>query len=178
MKVYIAALLILISIFCLPVQGNCIKTPIDDTLLEIGDEAPNIKLKARRGGIKSLHDYKGKIVLVQFWASWCLPCRQFSSSWIRVYEKYKNAEFKTNTGFEVYSISLDTKKKDWKKASKEDGIPWKANTLDKKGLNSSYAFIYGVTQLPADFLLDEHGKVLAIDFTAYELDKLLSAMLK
>ncbi len=178
MNVYTFALLIALAIFCLPVQGNCIKPPIDDTLLEIGDKAPNIKLKARRGGVKSLDNYKGKIVLVQFWASWCLPCRQFSKDWIRVYEKYKHAEFKTNTGFEVYSISLDKKKKDWKKASKEDGIPWKANTIDKKGWDSNYAFIYGVSKLPLDFLLDENGKVLAIDFTANELDQMLSAMLK
>lgn len=180
MNVYTFTLCILIScfVFNTPTQANIQKLPTDDTLLEIGDKAPNIKLKARRGGFKSLENYTGKIVLVQFWASWCLPCRQFSKDWIRVYEKYKNAEFKTNTGFEVYSVSLDKKKKDWKKASKEDKIPWKANTIDKKGWDSNYAFIYGVSKLPLDFLLDEQGKVLAIDFTAGELDRLLSTMLK
>lgn len=165
-------------IFCFSVKGNSKKLPTGDRLLEIGDKAPNIKLKAKKGGVKSLYNYEGKIVLVQFWASWCLPCRQFSKDWIRVYKKYKNAEFINNTGFEVYSISLDKKKKDWKKASKADGIPWKANTLDKKGWDSNYAFIYGVNKLPSDFLLDENGKVLAIDFTAGELDRLLSSMLK
>jgi len=180
MKIYAPILLVTIifAIFCFSTKANIKNLPIDNTLLEIGDEAPNIKLKARRGGVKSLHDYKGKIVLIQFWASWCLPCRQFSKDWIRVYEKYKKAKFINNTGFDVYSISLDKKKKDWKKASKADGIPWKANTLDKKGWDSNYAFIYGVNKLPADFLLDENGKVLAIDFTASELDQILSSMLK
>jgi len=177
MKVYASIFCILLSCFVFnhQAEANIQKLPADDTLLEIGDKAPNIKLKARRGGFKSLENYTGKIVLVQFWASWCLPCRQFSKDWIRVYEKYKDAEFKNNTGFEVYSISTDEKKKDWKKASKKDGIPWKADTRDKKG---NYAFIYGVNKLPSDFLLDEQGKVLAIDFTAGELDNLLSAMLK
>jgi len=178
MKVHRSILLISIClmVFCLP--GNSKIIPTDNAFLAIGDEAPDIRLKAKRGGFKNLHDYKGKIVLVQFWASWCLPCRKFSKDWIRVYEKYKNAEFKNNTGFEVYSISLDEKKKDWKKASKKDGIPWKANTLDKKGRDSNYAFIYGVSKLPSDFLLDENGKVLAIDFTASQLDQMLSNMLR
>lgn len=173
--------LVIFSFFFLPNNSllACCNTQLsDNTILEVGDTAPEIKLKARRGGKKSLSKYKGKIVLVQFWASWCLPCRQFSKDWIRVYNKYKNATFKNGNGFEVYSISLDKSKKDWKRASKKDGIPWKANTIDNKGWDSNYAFIYGVDRLPLDFLLDENGKVLHIDFTANVLDEILEDMLQ
>lgn len=146
--------------------------------LGIGDPAPDIVLKNHKGSKKKLSQYQGKVVLVQFWASWCLPCRQFSDDWVNVYKKYKKSKFQDAKGFEIYSISLDKKKKAWKKATKKDGLPWKANTIDKKGWDSDYAFIYGVNSLPADFLLDADGNIIAKNLTPYQLDRLLSEMEK
>lgn len=150
----------------------------NSSYLSIGDSAPDIELKNKRGFKKKLSNYEGKVVLVQFWASWCLPCRQFSDEWINVYEKYRKEKFQNGKGFEIYSVSLDKKKRAWKKAIKDDGIPWKANTLDNKGWDSDYAFIYGVNSLPADFLLDGDGNIIAKDVTPYQLDALLEGMLK
>jgi len=150
----------------------------NSSYLTIGDTAPDIVLKNHKGSKKKLSKYQGKVVLVQFWASWCLPCRHFSDEWIEVYDKYRKEKFTRGKGFEIYSVSLDKDKKAWKKAIKQDGLPWKANTRDKKGWDSDYAFVYGIQSLPADFLLDENGNIIAKNVTPYELDNILRGMKK
>lgn len=151
--------------------------PITNSMLSVGDIAPNIILKGK-GGKKKLEKLRGKIVLVKFWASWCLPCRKTNPQWINLYNTYKNAKFVNAKGFETFAVSLDEKKKAWKKAIKADALTYKNNTIDNKGWDSVYAFIYGINQLPSYFLLDADGKILAIDPSPIEVQNVLQGLLK
>lgn len=151
--------------------------PLKNTMLSVGDVAPNIILKGK-GGKKQLEKLRGKIVLIKFWASWCLPCRKTNPQWLNVYNNYQKAKFTDAKGFEIFAVSLDEKKKAWKKAIKADGLNYKNNTIDKKGWNSSYAFIYGISQLPGYFLLDTEGVILAINPRPSEVQSILQERLR
>ena len=137
----------------------------------IGTNVPEIALPNVNDSIVSLSSFKGKVVLVDFWASWCGPCRQANPSVVRLYKKYKDR------GFEVFGVSIDSKKNAWLKAIKQDKIKY-SQVNDNGGWNSKVAATFGVEQIPTSFLLDKNGKVVAIDAGGKELDKLVNGLLQ
>ena len=122
------------------------------------DLAPEIELKSPNGKSVSLSQLKGKLVLIDFWASWCGPCRNESPNVVEAYKKYKNRKFSNGKGFEVFSISLDKDANAWKKAIKEDKLNWKNHGIDSEGKASVN---YGVYSIPSAFLIDGSGKIVA-----------------
>ena len=137
--------------------------------MEIGDVAPNIEMEGVDGKMMSLKDLRGKVVLIDFWASWCGPCRHENPNVVEAYNKYKTAKFKDGKGFEVFSVSLDAYKEAWVKAIDQDKLAWKYHVCDYKKWSNAAARLYKVNSIPTNVLLDANGVIIAKNLRGMEL---------
>lgn len=139
--------------------------------MRIGEDAAELSLPDQNGKIVSLSDLKGKVVLIDFWASWCGPCRHNNPHLLKLYNKFHDK------GFEIYGISLDEEMDSWRKAVHHDRLSW-IQVIDDKGWEAKSASKYGVDMIPASFLLDKQGVVRAIDLEGSELESNIRELLK
>ncbi|MCZ8217440.1 MAG: TlpA disulfide reductase family protein [Cyclobacteriaceae bacterium] len=119
----------------------------------VGTQAKNFQQPSAAGNLVSLSDFKGKLILIDFWASWCGPCRKEHPALVKAYAQF------SKYGFEIISVSLDNNKMAWLKAIEKDGLKW-ANVGDMKGMQNEAAVLYGVQSIPANFLIDPSGTIL------------------
>lgn len=136
---------------------------------EPGAVAPDFDLPSADGKMVSLSSYRGKYMMLVFWASWCGPCRAEIPHLMKIYEKY-NAD-----GLDILSVSVDSRKSDWEKAIAETGMPW-TQVSDLKGLRSAVTKLYGVDGVPAVWLIDPEGKVVAYNIRGEQLDAQLESI--
>lgn len=137
----------------------------------VGGIAPDIKMKDANGEIITLSSVHKKLTLIDFWASWCGPCRSESDVLNKVYNKYKDK------GFEIYGISLDTKKDKWLKAIEKDNRTW-PNVSSLEGFKTPAAFNFTVTALPLNYLIDQDNKIIGKNLHNEELEILVDNFYK
>lgn len=139
--------------------------------VDVGTEAPEIAMKTPKDSTLALSSLRGKYVLIDFWASWCGPCRKENPNVVRMYYKFKDKNF------DIFSVSLDQDKAPWIQAIEKDGLVWN-HVSDLQHWNSAAAAAYGVQGIPATFLLDKEGKVIAKNLRGEELERKLEEILK
>lgn len=140
------------------------------TATSVGAVAPDLAFPDPSGQIRKLSDLRGKVVLLDFWASWCRPCRGENPHVVAMYHKYHDK------GFEVFSVSLDRDKANWEKAIMADGLIWPNHVSDLKYWSSEAARIYGVSSIPCTFLLDQNGRIIAKNLRGESLAKALQQL--
>ncbi|MFN4257598.1 MAG: peroxiredoxin family protein, partial [Saprospiraceae bacterium] len=128
-------------------------------VIQVGMEAPEISLPDPTGKVRSLSSLRGKVVLLDFWASWCGPCRKANPHVVEIYKKYKDR------GFDVFSVSLDRPdgKEKWIEAIKQDKLEWANHVSDLKFWDCEPAGVYGVRAIPKTFLIGKDGKIVAVN---------------
>ncbi|HKI89194.1 MAG TPA: TlpA disulfide reductase family protein [Draconibacterium sp.] len=146
--------------------------------VNIGNKAPELMGTSFNGSTLKLSDTHGKLVLLDFWAAWCPPCRKENPNVVRAYNEYKDKNFTNGKGFTVFSVSLDRTADAWKKAIADDKLSWPYHISDLKYWNSKYAAIYGIRQIPSNFLIDENGIILARNLRGPALEAALDKYAK
>lgn len=139
--------------------------------LKQGYDAPDIALPSVNGDTIRLSSLKGKVVLLDFWASWCGPCRSSNKELIKLYSKYMAK------GFEIFGVSIDAGRKNWLKAISKDKINW-LQVNDPGDWNAKIVAQWGLYGIPTSYLIDKNGKLIAMDLRGKDLEKALIELLK
>jgi peroxiredoxin len=136
-----------------------------------GQAAPDLSLPDANGNMIHLADLKGKVVLIDFWASWCGPCRKNNPHLVKLYNKYHPK------GLEIFGVSIDDNETQWKEAIQRDQLNW-IQVNDSKGWDAPSALAYHVDAIPASFLVDKNGIVQEINLVSWALEMEVKSLLK
>lgn len=135
--------------------------------LKIGDSLPNFKLNNPKNEEIYISSFKGKIVLIDFWASWCAPCRKGNKELVKLHKESDTSKF------EIIGISVDKDLTKWKKAIEKDNVKFK-QLNDPNGFDAPTAILFGVEELPSQYLFDTNGILVVINPTQEQIHKLIN----
>jgi peroxiredoxin len=138
---------------------------------KIGEQFADFETEDQNGNLKKLSDLKGKAVLLEFWASWCGPCRQENPNLVKTYEKFNPK------GFEIFAVSLDEDKESWLRAIEKDSLKWE-HVSDLKGQKNEASLIYGINGIPDNFLIAENGEIIGRNLRGEKLNQKLKEILE
>lgn len=146
--------------------------------LEIGNKAPDLYLKDTDNVFVQLSTINNKMILIDFWASWCAPCRIENIHLKTVYTTFKDTTFKTCKGFDIYSVSSDPNHTAWKNCLKNESYNWKYNLIDISDWNKTGSYLYNIKAIPMNFLIDNNGIIVAKNLRDTMVEKTLIQYLK
>lgn len=145
--------------------------------IEQGSMARDFEAEVRDGSIISLSSFRGKYVLLDFWGSWCGPCRKEHPGLVKLYQKFQEATYKGATGFEIISIGIESSEATWERTIQTDNLFWPHHILELNMFEGKIPKSYNVRQLPTKFLVDPEGILIAIDPSMERLETILKERL-
>jgi thiol-disulfide isomerase/thioredoxin len=142
-----------------------------------GERAPDFSAQIINGEEFQLSDLRGRYVLLDFWGSWCSPCRAKNPELVELYRKYEHARFEEAGGFDIVSVGIERNESSWQRAIERDGLNWPYHILDKttssKFFNGEIANLYGIKEVPTTFLINEKSVIIGVNLDVSKIDKML-----
>ncbi len=143
-----------------------------------GERAANFTGTMPDGTTMELSDLEGKYVLLDFWGSWCGPCRVENPALVQLYQEFHGKAFQDASNFEIVSVGIETKKERWLAAIQKDNLNWKYHVSELTNFQSEIAKLYGVREIPTKFLLNEDGMIIGVNQSVEEIAAFLRERVK